>query len=314
MKSTREQRGISLQSVHEGTKIPLDVLKAIEEGYKIRTLAPFYYKGFLKMYAQYLGVDLSQIKEELPDQYLETEKKIEAPRKEQSVGGSGGTGAPIAQLSVKKYRKNFTIPKPDLLIRGAIGFVAVLLLLKFVFFLVSKIPFRKSNTVKVEKNIRREAQKAKKESAAAESKEKILKSVVPPAAVGTSPIPIAAPKIVEQPKAPAPSAAVPAVTPAVAVPVPMGIVAKTHKKILLTVKAKKNTWLQVREDGVVVFQSILKKGMAEAWNANDSIEISGKSIYQLEFELNGKLLGSLGREDRAAKKVIVTKDGLSVKK
>src|SRR3989338_3636081 len=59
LKETRQSRGISIESVHEATKIPLDVLKAIEEGYTVRALAsPFYRKQFMKMYANYLGIEV----------------------------------------------------------------------------------------------------------------------------------------------------------------------------------------------------------------------------------------------------------------
>ena len=56
LKKAREERGLSIDAIHEGTKIPLDVLRAIEEGYTVRTLTPFYLKGFYKIYA---GCNLS---------------------------------------------------------------------------------------------------------------------------------------------------------------------------------------------------------------------------------------------------------------
>ena len=57
LKNTREAKGLTLDIVHEATKIPLDALKAIEEGYSVRMLTPFYYRGFLKIYAEFLGLD-----------------------------------------------------------------------------------------------------------------------------------------------------------------------------------------------------------------------------------------------------------------
>src|SRR3989344_3044844 len=64
LKESRESRHISLETVHEGTKIPMDALRAIEEGYTVRSLSSFYYKVFIKMYAQYLGVDAREVLEE----------------------------------------------------------------------------------------------------------------------------------------------------------------------------------------------------------------------------------------------------------
>ena len=38
LKKAREAKGLGLDVVHEATKIPMDVLRAIEEGYTVRTL------------------------------------------------------------------------------------------------------------------------------------------------------------------------------------------------------------------------------------------------------------------------------------
>jgi hypothetical protein len=89
--------------------------------------------------------------------------------------------------------------------------------------------------------------------------------------------------------------------------------AVVQKDVNLTVRANQNSWLRVKTDGNVVFQSTLRTGAVETWLADQEIEITGRNINQLEFELNGKMIGTLGRKDRNAKKVIITKQGLSVK-
>src|SRR5208337_3680999 len=61
LKSTREAKGLTLEIVHEATKIPMDVLRAIEEGYSVRILSPFYYRGFIKIYAEFLGLDVGEM-------------------------------------------------------------------------------------------------------------------------------------------------------------------------------------------------------------------------------------------------------------
>jgi len=71
LKKVREERGIAIEVVHEATKIPMDALRAIEEGYKVRTLSPFYYAGFVRMYAQFLDIDISEL--------VEDHKKEESP-------------------------------------------------------------------------------------------------------------------------------------------------------------------------------------------------------------------------------------------
>src|SRR5471030_1206017 len=61
LKTTRQAKGLTLEIVHEATKIPMDALRAIEEGYSVRILSPFYYRGFIKIYAEFLGLDVEEM-------------------------------------------------------------------------------------------------------------------------------------------------------------------------------------------------------------------------------------------------------------
>ena len=84
LKRLRESKGIALETVHESTKIPMDALKAIEEGYTIRTLSSFYYRGFLKIYAQFLKVDVGEVlddyhPEKIPPPKVEKKESFSAP-------------------------------------------------------------------------------------------------------------------------------------------------------------------------------------------------------------------------------------------
>ena len=82
----------------------------------------------------------------------------------------------------------------------------------------------------------------------------------------------------------------------------------------LTVRAKRSTWIQVKIDGMVVFQSTLHKGAVETWVAKERIELSGKNVNELDLEVNGEHVGALGSAERGAKRVLITKEGLTVKK
>jgi cytoskeletal protein RodZ len=56
LKKIRLEKGLSLEDVHKGTKIHLNILKAIE-GDSITDLNPIYLKSFLKLYCNFLGLD-----------------------------------------------------------------------------------------------------------------------------------------------------------------------------------------------------------------------------------------------------------------
>ena len=276
LKEAREAQGMALLTVHESTKIPMDVLKAIEEGYTVRTLSPFYLKGFVKMYAQYLGVDVSQVLEPI----LPKEKSAERVKDEKPVTFSAD---PLARFDFQKY---LTKGNQQLLLKGLSVMVAVFLVLRIAG-CIRDAREKKAETSNNPVPVVESGAPDKNAPSREEKKDEEKKTVA------AAPAPV--PKNQSQPKEEKPSPP-----------------AQQAKEVRLTVKAKKSGWLQVKVDGSLVFQSILNSGSTETWQADQSIELSGKNIHSLEYEVNGKVL-ELGRADRSARRVVITKDGFSVK-
>jgi len=292
LKRERQAQGLSLEIVHEATKVPLDALRAIEEGYKIRMLSPFYYKGFVKLYADYLGIDASEViedykQEQLPEHIEEDIDGFEVP---------------------EWITKFFTKERKQQIIIAAAGIIGLFLLVKMISLIGHRKPIPRAQVKKETPKIKIVKKETVKEEVVKKETEKIIEKVLPkpikkvPIKTVKRVIPKTEPKkvppVVVKPPKPAPE------------PPP---VQSIQKDINLTVRAKQNSWLRVKADSVVVFQSTLRVGAVETWVADDEIEISGKNINELEFELNGKMIGTLGRKDRNAKKVVITKNGLSVK-
>ena len=72
LKDLRESRGISLEEIHERTKINIPYLKAIEEG--DFTILPIpYLRLFLRAYAEEIGGDSQRALEQL-DSFLGTSR------------------------------------------------------------------------------------------------------------------------------------------------------------------------------------------------------------------------------------------------
>jgi hypothetical protein len=69
--------------------------------------------------------------------------------------------------------------------------------------------------------------------------------------------------------------------------------------------------MQVRVDGKVAFQNILKKSRAESWQAKERIVLSVANAGVVDLEVNGKLISNLGRRGQALKNITVTKEGLT---
>src|SRR5579883_716262 len=57
LKSAREAQGLTLVQVYERTKIPLNHLQAVEEGNTEDLPEPVYILGFIKRYAECVGLD-----------------------------------------------------------------------------------------------------------------------------------------------------------------------------------------------------------------------------------------------------------------
>ena len=283
LKEKRQATGLSLETVHEATKIPLDVLRAIEEGYTVRNLSSFYYKGFLKIYAGYLNVDLSEVIEN-----YQAEKLPPYIPKEIEENPWRQFKEKVSKFLTRERRKKLLIPfKKQLLV--SLAAVAVLFLLYKIIFSV-KTRHKTPSLHVAQINTR----KVKEHAAPAPVVVKIIEKK-------------------ERPVEPQVNLSKEPAEPAAVVPVAASET-KVQKNVTLTVRAKKNSWLTVKADGEILFQSTLRAGTAETWLANDKIEISGKNIGQLEFELNGKMIGTLGRSEARAKAVVVTKQGLSVTK
>lgn len=252
LKSTREAKGLTLEIVHEATKIPMDALRAIEEGYSVRILSPFYYRGFIKIYAEFLGLDVGEMYKHYglneaakPASSATTVSSLKPVRKEV-----------VPNVFIEQAQDSLAFvfkPQTFILIFKIIGILIVL-------FLLFKVPgCIASHMHKKEILPKRQAvQRTNHES-----------SVQAPS---------------------------------------------QNDKVEVAVRASKDLWLRVKADDRVVFETTLSKGSMESWTADNHIELSGRDIELLDMEVNGKQIGFLGGGDRRIKRVLITQEGLTVKK
>ena len=78
----------------------------------------------------------------------------------------------------------------------------------------------------------------------------------------------------------------------------------------LTIKALDPVWVRVTCDGKVLFESILKKGMAESWDADNRIELWTGNASKMALTLNEFFLGSPGKG--VVKRMAITHEGVRV--
>jgi cytoskeletal protein RodZ len=328
LKDTRTQKGISLEMVHEATKVPLDALKAIEQGYSVHRLPPFYYRGFIRIYSKYLELDEAKVLNEYgikdtsapkmpPPVAPVVPKETPRPRSKMPPQPIGLPSKDFAKDSLKPLlKRNLNGPRFGQAVKFIVLLIAVFAVIKIGGYIIHKAKTAPRKQPAVAKPTEKKTVKATVKEKSKSKKEEAPSALkVNSAAVEKI---TAAPAVSEatQVKAqePKPQDSKPGKSESKSETKAETKAEKKSKRIELTVRATKSGWLQVKADGQIVFQSTLKKGAAETWAAAESIELSGKNINLLEFELNGKLLGALGPSDRGAKRVVFTKDGLSVKK
>lgn len=271
LRDARESKGLTLEIVHEATKIPLDALKAIEQGYSTRILTPFYYKGFIKIYAEFLGLDVN---EALKAYHVEKKPAVKvAP---QVIKRPHRVKAQPQVIEKAQHRTTGLNRKNRNLLAKIFMAIAIIVVLILVFRWIGGILNNVSKNAKpkvthIQNNVKVEKQEKPKKVVEVNTKNEV-------------------------------------------VPFKLIRAESSNLKVGLTVRAVKDSWIQVKVDGKVAYAMTINKGTMENWVAYNQIELSGRNISELDLEVNGKHLGVLGSSDRSAKRVVITRQGLTVKK
>ncbi len=84
--------------------------------------------------------------------------------------------------------------------------------------------------------------------------------------------------------------------------------------IRLVIRAREDCWIQVKTDGKMAFQSVLRKGRAENWSAKEKIALILGNAGGVDLEVNSKPFTALGKKGQVLKNITITKDGLSIKR
>lgn len=74
-KKRRKELNLSLKEVENGTSIRMSYLQAIEDGDMTKMISPVYAQGFLKQYANFLGIDGEHIVRDHPELFARKENQ-----------------------------------------------------------------------------------------------------------------------------------------------------------------------------------------------------------------------------------------------
>ncbi|MDD5019053.1 MAG: DUF4115 domain-containing protein [Candidatus Omnitrophica bacterium] len=272
LKETRESKNIPLEEASRATHIHGNILKKIESD-DFSSLGTIYVKGFLKIYADYLGLDKKDVVERFTNTLPQGPSRsrvsqgVIIPGASQTPQGRAVSKFGVAIFSWLKKIDPRVVVIAALCVFVVWGFRAV----------VRAVVNRRAHTP------------------SAETRPSMGQRAVQ------------AKKAVEEPKAKARSVASQKTVAAPQTP-------SAAQKVVLVVRAKAKTWLQVKVDGKTLFQNVLARGAAESWTADKKIEMVIGNAGAIELELNGRILEKIGRPGQTLKHVVVTRDGLTVNK
>lgn len=94
LKQRRKEMNVSLKEAENATSIRISYLQSIEEGDMTKLISPVYAQGFLKQYANFLGMDAERILRENPDLF----SRVSVPEFSYGIGTLEMRGNPGAGI------------------------------------------------------------------------------------------------------------------------------------------------------------------------------------------------------------------------
>ncbi|MDD5505482.1 MAG: DUF4115 domain-containing protein [Candidatus Omnitrophica bacterium] len=122
LKKVRLERGLSLEEIQKKTKIHVNVLRAIE-GDSISNLSPIYLKGFIKIYCNYLGLDLKE--------YLGETNQANRPVLNAAVGRDIGERIEKKPALAKEFTVKLSAIRPTAGLKKLIAFTVIAVIFIF---------------------------------------------------------------------------------------------------------------------------------------------------------------------------------------
>ena len=291
LKQARESRNLTVTDIENGTSIRKAYISALEEENWFALPSPVYVKGFIRNYADFLGIDSDALIEEYTNEVQGGAKKPGPP----TPPTSDSVAPPDVFTKPEEEKIDIPVklntPKHQKSGKKKSGFLMFALLLALIclgaFYYMNKDQAAVDSTVKEETKTAQVEKKEVKEEPKAQPEEEKKE----PKAEENKPV-----KETPAANTPAPSAA-PAAAPA----------QQQTSGVEVTAGFNGNCWTQVIVDGAVVFEDIGQDGQFFTWKGNNTITITAGNAGAIDITHNGKKMGAMGNFGQVAEKVY-TKD------
>ncbi|MBM2837888.1 MAG: uncharacterized protein HW415_513 [Deltaproteobacteria bacterium] len=266
LKKEREKKGITLEEASKVTRIRKAYLLSIEDG-NIGMQSPVFIKGFLKSYAEFLGIDSTVVIEKYNDILNE---------KEGQVGVEKGF-----ELEPVSTRRRYLLPAA----------LAMALITAIYILTTSEKP--DTTPPQVQKTSKVDVPEQKPVLSNTTAYQTPLAIITTPQTQIFKPITTstATPAIPVSPSPPKP--------PVQTVKIPE----KPEKQHSLIATARELTWLQVTVDNNDPAEVLLREGESTRWFADGKITVVVGNAGGVNLTYNGKLLESLGPSGKVVTKM-----------
>lgn len=264
----REAKGVSLDEASHVTKIGKTYLAAIEEGHFEKLPNAAYLKGFLRLYANYLGLS----GDEMLSRYQES---LAAARVQPADAHPEAATMPVERVKFGGHG------------RWAIPFMLLCLVILAALFL-SEGDDKRPKAVVVPQPAPKTApapvQPVLSPRTSAQPAPQVKAEALPAPAPGSTPVPGAAPA----------TASAPAAAPAAPRP------ENRHEGVVLKLRFTQDSWLNITIDDSISQRYDLKAGDLIEWKGSHSFTLDIGDGGAVEGEFNGKPLKALGEKGKPA--------------
>lgn len=272
LREEREKQRMPLEEIAVKTYIPLRLLQALEAGQIERLPEPVFIQGFIRRYADAIGLDGPAISK----QFAFDPSPVPAQPNLAAEVSAGTTATPVLpapepeRASIASVASALSARQRSLIVAGGLG-ALVMAIAAIALLNAPKQSTPPANTSMSIANPLPAAPKSPNPPA-------------PPPAQSTPPSP--APSPVPAPQAsPAPS------------PTAAQATQPTNGPVMVTVNVTEEAWVWVDADGQTVFEGTLNKGDKRTWNAKQSLTLGSGNAGGITYSLNqgaAKTLGAAG--------------------
>jgi cytoskeleton protein RodZ len=273
LRDERERRGLSIEAIAAKTKIPARTLAAIEEDQVPATQVPFFYKSFVKQYAEALNLKYSDIEESVNANV----SVLPVPM----VPGQDHHAPDIAPLRLRAGGTRWTLP--------ILSLIAVMTACSALYALVERTELPHLATV---------------QRLTSEAVSEITTAV----GSGASAAETSGAKTQVASKESLPASAAPANDGAEVGAGKKAIAAQLPgDDIFVRIAAVEKTWLSIEADGKSVYNGLLQPNDTKVFEGHDTAKIRTGNAGGLTVTFNGKEIGRLGERGQV-RTVLFTRD------